>query len=93
MYYYQYYGSHNGWERNAPPLAAAYRLKQLTTLHSFGRCGASSGSAAVERLGSKGAFMDAGEVEEFIRRKMRSVWQWSVGREQFFSGQTGAHAA
>lgn len=33
-YYWQYYGSHNGWERDAPPRAQeAYRLKQLTNLY------------------------------------------------------------
>src|SRR5690606_3120172 len=33
-YYWQYYGSHNGWERDAPALAKeAYRLKQLTNLY------------------------------------------------------------
>jgi len=31
-YYWQYYGSHNGWERTANTVTrAAYRLKQLTT--------------------------------------------------------------
>ena len=87
MYYYQYYGSHNGWERNAPPLAAAaYRLKQLTNLYTaLGDAVHQAAQLAVERLGLQGRLMDAGEVEEFIRRKMRSVWQWSVGgRDQFF---------
>lgn len=32
-YYFQYYGSHNGWVDEAPELArCAYRLKKLTTL-------------------------------------------------------------
>ena len=83
MYYYQYCGSHNGWERNAPPLAAAISLETAhQSLHSFGDA-VHRGSAGGEEAGPKG---DHGcWEEEFIRRKMRSVWQWSVGgREAVF---------
>ncbi len=34
MYYWQYYGSHNGWLDDADPVArTAWRLKQITNLH------------------------------------------------------------
>lgn len=86
MYYYQYYASHNGWERDAPPLAAAaYRLKKLTNLFTaLGDAVHQAAQLAVERVALHRPLPDAAELEECIRRKMRSVWQWSVsGREQF----------
>ncbi len=88
MYYYYYYASHNGWERGAPPLAAAaYRLKKLTNLFTaLGEAVHQGAQLAVERLALGKAVMSASELEEHIRRKMRNVWQWSVsGREQFLA--------
>jgi len=86
VYYYHYYASHNGWERDAPSLAAAaYRLKKLTNLYTaLGDAVHQTAQLAVERLALGKPLMAVGEIEERIREKMRSVWQWSVsGRQQF----------
>ena len=91
VYYYHYYASHNGWERNAPSLAAAaYRLKKLTNLYTaLGGTVHQTAQLAVERLALGKPLMAVGEIEERIREKMRSVWQWSVsGRQQFIQRRT-----
>jgi RecB family exonuclease len=86
MYYYQYYGSHNGWEFSAPPEAAqAYRLKKLLNLYTtLGDAVHQAAQLAVERLALGRALPKAEETEEYIRQKLRNVWRWSVtGRDQF----------
>lgn len=78
-YYYNYYGSHNGWEFNAPTEAAlAYRLKKLSNLYIvLGDAVHKCAQNMVERVIEKRALPDADVVEEEIRRQLRRVWKSS----------------
>ncbi|MDI9486058.1 MAG: PD-(D/E)XK nuclease family protein [Bacillota bacterium] len=78
-YYYNYYGSHNGWEMGAPQEAAlAYRLKKLSNLYIvLGDALHKSAYHMVERVREGRPLPDADVAEEEIRRQLRRVWKSS----------------
>lgn len=78
-YYYNYYGSHNGWESGAPAEAVlAYRLKKLSNLYLvLGDALHKSAHHMVERVLEGRALPGADFVEEEIRRQLRRVWKSS----------------
>lgn len=78
-YYYNYYGSHNGWEQQASKEAAlAYRLKKLSNIYLvLGDAVHKSAAQLVERVLKDGSLPDADTVEEEIRRQLRRVWKSS----------------
>lgn len=78
-YYYNYYGSHNGWESTASAEAAlAYRLKKLTNLYLvLGDALHKSAHQMVERVMEGRTLPDADVIEEEIRRHLRRVWKSS----------------
>lgn len=78
-YYYNYYGSHNGWEAGAPAeVALAYRLKKLSNIYLvLGDAVHKSAAQIVERVSEGRAVPPASEVEEEIRRQLRRVWKSS----------------
>lgn len=86
MYYYQYYGSHSGWEINAPPEAAlAYRLKKLVNLYTvLGDAVHQAAQLVVERLAMGRPLVGAAEIEERIRQQLRSVWRSSQSNRALF---------
>ncbi len=87
-YYYNYYASHNGWERDAPPEAAlAYRLKQLGNIYTaLGDGVHRAAQSVVSRVSNGGELPCARAVEEEIRRHLRKVWRSSQeNREQFLA--------
>ncbi len=78
-YYYNYYGSHNGWEYGASAEAAlAYRLKKLSNLYLvLGDALHKSAFQIVERLVEGKSLPGADVVEEEMRRHLRRVWRSS----------------
>ena len=78
-YYYNYYGSHNGWESGATAEAAlAYRLKKLSNLYLvLGDALHKSAYHVVERMMEGKELPGADIVEEEIRRQLRRVWKSS----------------
>lgn len=86
MYYHHYYGSHNGWEMNAPPQAAlAYRLKKLVNLYTvLGDAVHQAAQLIVERLVMGRPLLGAAEIEERIRQQLRSVWRSSQNNRELF---------
>ncbi|HHT26424.1 MAG TPA: PD-(D/E)XK nuclease family protein [Firmicutes bacterium] len=86
-YYYQYYASHNGWERNAPPLARlAYRLKNLTTMHMvFGDALHRVAAATLQQPAAAGNVPTSDHIRDQIRqilndayadaKKNRALWE------------------
>lgn len=85
-YYYNYYGSHNGWEFNAPAEAAlAYRLKKLSNLYLVvGDAVHKSAQNMVERVMEGRSLPEADVVEEEIRRQLRRVWKSSRDDGELF---------
>lgn len=85
-YYYNYYGSHNGWEFSAPPSAAlAYRLKKLTSLYLvLGDALHKSAEHIVERVIAGHDVPSADFVEEEVRRQLRRVWTSSQKAQELF---------
>lgn len=85
-YYYNYYGSHNGWESKAAPEAAlAYRLKKLGNLYLvLGDAVHKSAQHMVERVAEGRVLPDADVVEEEIRRQLRRVWKSSRDERELF---------
>lgn len=85
-YYYNYYGSHNGWERGAPKEAAlAYRLKKLSNLYLvLGDALHKSAYLMVERIREGRPLPEADVVEEEIRRQLRRVWKSSRDELELF---------
>lgn len=85
-YYYNYYGSHNGWEAAASNEAAlAYRLKKLSNLYLvLGDALHKSAYDLVQRLKEGRKLPDADVVEEEIRHHLRRVWKSSRDERQSF---------
>lgn len=78
-YYYNYYGSHNGWEFQAPKeVALAYRLKKLSNIYLvLGDAVHKSAAEIVERVIKGDGVPQVDQVEEEIRRQLRRVWKSS----------------
>lgn len=85
-YYYNYYGSHNGWEFGASAEAAlAYRLKKLSNLYLvLGDALHKSAFHMVERLVEGRSLPGADVVEEEMRRQLRRVWKSSRDEMELF---------
>ena len=75
-YFYQYYGSHNGWEDTAPESARlAYRLKHLTSLPlEIGGAVHEAAAAAIHRARSGAAAPTADDLYDIARKRMNSAW-------------------
>ncbi|MFQ5889617.1 MAG: RecB family exonuclease [Gemmatimonadota bacterium] len=85
MYYYQYYASHRGWEKDAPEEAkVAYRLKQITNLHLLvGNVIHELASAAIMR--ARGG-VDPPALDELVesgRRRLNQAWAQSQRRAEW----------
>jgi len=76
-YYYHYYAAHNGWEYDAPPLARqAYRLKNLTNLHSaFGEALHRTAVDVVHQTHSNGVVPTARIVTDAIRNQLNEIYR------------------
>lgn len=85
-YYYNYYGSHNGWESGASAEASlAYRLKKLTNLYlALGDALHKSAFQMVERVVEGRSLPGADVVEEEMRRQLRRVWKSSRDEKDYF---------
>lgn len=81
-YYYQYYGSHNGWEDTAPESARlAYRLKNLTSLPlEIGGAVHEVASMAIHRARSGAAAPSADDLYAMARNRMNKAWIDSLDR-------------
>ena len=81
-YYYQYYGSHNGWEDTAPESARlAYRLKHLTSLPlEIGGAVHEVASTAIHRARSGAAALTADDLYDMARNRMNKAWIDSLDR-------------
>lgn len=75
-YFYQYYGSHNGWEDTAPEsVRLAYRLKHLTSLPlEIGGAVHEAAAAAIHRARSGAAAPTADDLYDTARKRMNSAW-------------------
>ena len=80
-YYYHYYGSHNGWEDDAPQDARrAYRLKKLTSLPlELGYVVHRAASVALA-VYSRGATLTVDNLYLTVRDRLNRVWQESQDR-------------
>lgn len=81
-YYYQYYGSHNGWEDTAPESARlAYRLKNLTSLPlEIGGALHEVASTAIHRARSGASTPTADDLYDMARNRMNKAWIDSLDR-------------
>lgn len=85
-YYYNYYGSHNGWEFNAhPEVALAYRLKKLTSIYLvLGDAVHKVAESLVARAVEGREPLAEDLIEEEIRRHLRRVWVASRDERETF---------
>lgn len=81
-YYYQYYGSHNGWEDTAPENARlTYRLKNLTSLSlEIGGAVHEAAANAIHRARSGASLPTANDLYEAARVRMNKAWAESLDR-------------
>ncbi len=81
-YYYQYYGSHNGWEETASESAQlAYRLKNLTSLPlEIGAAVHEAASTAIHRARSGASTPTADEMYDAARDRLNKAWAESQDR-------------
>ncbi|HET6204863.1 MAG TPA: PD-(D/E)XK nuclease family protein [Planctomycetota bacterium] len=78
-YFYLYYGSWRGWERDAPPpVRRAYILKQLTNLDILAGSAVHAAIAWFFARRREGAVPTRREVEERALEAMRAVWRQST---------------
>ena len=82
MYFYQYYGSHNGWDERAPdPVRSAYRLKQLTALPlEMGGAIHSAAAFAVQSARSGGGIPSFDTLHDKVRHDLNRAWKESQDR-------------
>ncbi|MGG0812838.1 PD-(D/E)XK nuclease family protein [Paenibacillus alvei] len=82
-YYYHYYASHNGWFRDAPPLARqAYQLKQMTNLHLvFGEAMHKMAEATLMQMHQSGRMMDAEDIVRRVRNLLNQAYTDSLNVE------------
>jgi len=75
-YYYNYYGSWGGWERNASPATRQlYVLKNIRTLPMWGGTIVHGViAAALERYALHGNAIEAGELQAHARHQLRQGW-------------------
>ena len=84
-YFYQYYGSHNGWEDTAPESAQlAYRLKNLTSLPlEIGAAVHEAASTAIHRARSGASTPTADELYDASRNRLNKAWVESQDRPEW----------
>ena len=84
-YFYQYYGSHNGWKIDAPESARhTYRLKNLTSLLlEVGAAVHDAASTAILRARSDGSVPTADELYAMVRKRLNDVWKQSQDSERW----------
>ena len=75
-YYYHYYGSHNGWEFEAPEEARlTYRLKNLTSLPlEVGAAVHEGAAAAIHTARSGGAALTVDDLYGLARNRLNKAW-------------------
>ncbi|NIR43700.1 MAG: hypothetical protein GWM93_07075 [Gemmatimonadetes bacterium] len=89
-YYWNYYGSHNGWTDDAEPEARlAYRLKKLTSLHiQVGSVVHELAAEAIKRARA-GHTVDADQLIDRGRDRLNRAWLESKDREAFVRRPNG----
>jgi len=82
-YYYHYYGSWGGWDRNAPPVTRnPYILKNLQSLEMWaGQIVHETIQEALTRYSRDGTSFTAAELQARARAKLRRGWTEAVKRE------------
>ncbi|MBT3375582.1 MAG: hypothetical protein HN742_38775 [Lentisphaerae bacterium] len=82
-YYYQYYGSWGGWERDTDPATRQlYILKNIKTLPMWaGTIVHETIADALNRYSRNNSPIQAGELQAIARQKLRSGWVESVNGE------------
>ena len=83
-YFWQYYGSHNGWLRDASDEArAAWRLKKISNLHmTLGNVVHDIAAEAIQRV--RGGEVPSGpELIEAGRARLNRAWQLAQRREDW----------
>ena len=82
MYFYQYYGSHGGWEDQAPDVAKlAYRLKQLSSLPlELGDAVHSSAAFAIQSARSGVGVPTLDTLQTKVRNQLNQAYMESKGR-------------
>lgn len=82
-YYYQYYGSWGGWERNADARTRKlYLLKNLKTLPMWaGTIVHDTVAEALRRYAQQGTPVRTGELQAKARMKLRQGWSEAVNQE------------
>lgn len=93
-YYYQYYGSWGGWERDASPATRKlYILKNLKTLPMWaGTIAHETIAEALNRYAQKESPVKTGELQARARQKLRKGWVEAVNREwEAYPKRTNLH--
>ena len=87
-YFYQYYGSHNGWYDDAPdPTRLAYRLKQLTSLPlEMGGAIHSAAAFAIQSARSRGGIPSFDTLHDKVRHDLNQAWTDSHDRSAWGRG-------
>jgi hypothetical protein len=84
-YFYQYYGSHNGWEETASESARlAYRLKNLTSLPlEIGAAVHEAASTAIHLARSGAPMPSADDLYRSALNRMNKAWVESSNRPEW----------
>lgn len=84
-YFWNYYGAHNGWLRDAPEEArAAWRLKKISNLHmTLGNVVHDVAAEAIQRVRGGGDVPSGPELIEAGRSRMNRAWQQARQREEW----------
>ncbi len=84
-YFWQYYGSHNGWLAESPEEARlAWRLKKITNLHmALGSVVHEIAASAVQRARGGGAAPTPAQLVEEGRTRLNRIWVQSQRREEW----------
>ncbi len=84
-YYWNYYGSHNGWLDEAPDEAKrAWRLKKISNLHmTLGSVVHELAASAVSRVRGGGSPPEPADLIEQGRARLNRVWVETQQREQW----------
>ncbi|MEA2012480.1 MAG: PD-(D/E)XK nuclease family protein [Verrucomicrobiota bacterium] len=82
-YYYNYYGSWDGWDKSAPwKTQKIYMLKKMTSLKMWaGSIVHEVIAEALNRYAQTGKTPTAGELQGYARTKLRRGWIESVNKE------------
>lgn len=84
-YFWQYYGSHNGWLAESPEeVHLAWRLKKITNLHmALGSVVHEIAAHAVQRARGGGAAPTPAQLVEEGRAQLNRIWVQSQRREEW----------